>query len=288
MHKEFKDYNKEELIDKIEKISIEKVGKQIVTKYGDSVLSIANVSNRYEIFDIKTYLKNKLDIIEENFKIKKYFFRIRKGVQELTLLSDTVNINGINFYKSFFILNSSDKSRRLNFNVGLYSDINKLFIVSSVKNLGLSKKHLKGVTAAAELSSEGLNGETFTEQIESLKSLVDHKIKFSKLKECIVVKEDVKSNHMKFDAFKNSIIHHALDGRLSLNSVQYNTLQTPSERLIIDINNDFYIDAFLAFQIYMRIFNKKDSYVILKETEKIMKITQCSVRNNILEELGIF
>lgn len=288
MHKEFKDYNKEELIDKIDKISIQKVGEQVVTKYGDSVLSVSNVSSRYEIFDIKSYLKNKLDIIEKNFIITKYFFRVHKGIQELTLLSDTITINGINFYKSFFILNSSDKSRRLNFNVGLYSDINNFFVVSSVKNLALSKKHLKGVTEAAETSSEGLNGETFTEQINSLQSLVGHRIQLSKLKDCIVVDEDVKSNHMKFDAFKNSIIYYNLDKRLNLNSEQYNTLKTPSDKLIIDINNDFYIDAFLAFQTYMRIFNKQDSHIILRESEKIMKMTQWSVRNQTLEELGIF
>jgi len=94
MKKTFKDYNKEELVNKIDQILIEQVEGQVITKYGSSVLSVANVSNRYEIFDIKTYLKNKIDIIEKNFNITKYFFRIYKGVQELTLLSDTIEIEG--------------------------------------------------------------------------------------------------------------------------------------------------------------------------------------------------
>ena len=130
-----------------------------------------------------------------------------KGIQELTLLSDTIEIEGISFYKSFFILNSSDKSRRLSFNAGLYCDSKNFYIIPSVRNLGLTKKHLKGVTEAAEEATVGLNDETFNEQIESLKSLVGHRISFSKLREVILGdNQDIpKINHLKFDAFKNSI-----------------------------------------------------------------------------------
>ena len=54
-----------------------------------------------------------------------------------------------------------------------------------------------------------------------------------------------------------------------------------------EIEDDFYLDAFLTFQIYMTIFNKQDSHIIKKETERIMGITQWAVRNSILESLGI-
>lgn len=288
MRRSFKEYNKQDLFDKIEQISIEQVENQIITKYGSSVLSVANVSNRYEIFDIKSYLKSKIDVIENNFNITKYFFRVHKGVQELTLLSDSIEIEGVNFYKSFFILNSSDKSRRLSFNAGLYSDVKNFYVVSSIKNLGLTKKHLKGVTEAAEMASEGLNGETFNEQIESLQNLVGHRISLSKLKESIVVDSEIKAEHMKFDAFKNAIIYYSSEGRLKLTSSQYVTLKTPSEKLEINNNNDFYVDAFWAFQTYMRLFNKQDSHVVKRETERIMSITQWAVRNQALEQLGIF
>jgi CRISPR/Cas system CMR-associated protein Cmr5 small subunit len=57
--------------------------------------------------------------------------------------------------------------------------------------------------------------------------------------------------------------------------------------LNIDSSNDFYIDAFWAFQVYLRLFNKQDSHVVKRETERIMSITQWSVRNQTLEALGI-
>ena len=63
-------------------------------------------------------------------------------------------------------------------------------------------------------------------------------------------------------------------------------LLTQSDRLN-EIVDDFYLDAFLTFQIYMTIFNKQDSHIIKKETERIMGITQWAVRNSILESLGI-
>lgn len=284
----YTNYNKQELVDKINSISISlSESGQVITKYHDRVVSISNVSKLYEIFDIKKYLIDKLDLIEKNFNIIKYDFKIKKGIQYLTLLSDTINIEGVEYHKSFFILNSSDKSRRLSFNVGLYSSTKNLYIINSVKNIGLVKKHLRGVTEAAEMASAGLNDETFTEQIDLIKSLIGHRISLSKLKDIIVEYPDVKTNHLRFDAFKNSIIYYNSEGRLNLTNDQRNVLRTPSDRLTLDIRTDFYIDAFWAFQTYLKLFNRQDSHVIKRETERIMNITQWSVRNAQLESLGI-
>lgn len=284
----YQSYNKQELINKINSISISLNGAgQVVTKYQDRVLSISNVSKRYEIFDIKKYLLEKIDLIEKNFNISKYHFQVTKGIQSLTLLSDKITIEGVDYHKSFFILNSSDKSRRLSFNAGLYSEAKDLYIINSVKNVGLTKKHLRGVTQAAEQASTGLNDETFDEQINLIKSIVGHRISLSKLKDIIVDDADVQANHLKFDAFKNSIIYYNTEGRLNLTNEQRNTLRTQSTKLTIDNKNDFYIDAFWAFQTYLRLFNRQDSHVIRRETEKIMNITQWAVRNQQLELLGI-
>ncbi len=285
MKRNFIKYDKTELINKIDKISIERLGSQIVTKYDNVVRSISDVSKLYEIFDIKSYLKSKIDIIEKNFTISKYYFRISKGIQELILLSDSINIDGIDFHKSFFILNSSDKSRKLNFNAGLYS--NNFYAISSAKNLGLTKKHLKGVTKTAEEASEGLSGESFDEQVENLKSLVGHRISMSKLKSCIVLNDENKSDHLKFDSLKNNILNYSREGRLKLEDSQYKILKTKSENIIFDSSNDFYVDAFWVFQIYLRLFSRQDSHVVKKETLRIMAITQWSVRNQILESIGI-
>lgn len=283
--KGFKIYNKTELFNMIDKISIEKIENQVITKYDNRVINVSNVSNRYEIFDIGKYLKDKIDLIEKNFTITKYSFGLTKGRQSLTLISDGVEIGGIEFHKSFYILNSTDKSRRLSFNAGLKSDN---FYTIGMNNVGLTKKHLKGVTQAAEDASVGLTGETFDEQIEALTSLVGHRIQFSKLRQIILGdKEEVPQiNHRKFDAFKNSVRFASSDRKVNLTSDEHKQLFQDSESMKT-IQHDFYLDAFWSFQMYLRLFNKQDSHIIKNETERIMKMTQWAVRNNVLEALGI-
>lgn len=287
----YTDYNKEQLFSIIDKISITKEGTQVITKYGSRIIKVANVSNRYEIFDISKYLKDKIETIEKNFKISKYRLDIIGGKQYLQLISDSIQVGGVDFHKSFYILNSSDKSRRLSFNVGLYSDINDLYVIGS-SNTGLIKKHLKGVTHAAEVVSEGLNGETFNEQIESMESIVGHKVAFSKLREIILGEGEIPQiNHRKFDAFKNNVRYVANKIELvqtKLSVEQRNMLYTESNKIKeVTIELDFYVDAFWAFQTYLKIFNRQDSHIIKIETERISKITQCSIRNSILESLGV-
>lgn len=290
--KGYQDYNKEQLFSIIEKIKITKEGSQVITKYGNRVLKIANVSNRYEIFDISKYLRDKIELIEKNFTISKYRFDIIGGKQYLQLISDTVEVGGTEFHKSFYILNSSDKSRRLSFNVGLFSEKSDLYVIGS-SNTGLIKKHLKGVTQAAEIASDGLNGETFDEQIQAMESIVGHKVSFSKLREIILGdnKEIPQVNHRKFDAFKNNVRYVANKIELiqtKLSNEQRNMLFIESSKLKeITKDLDFYVDAFWAFQTYLKIFNRQDSHIIKIETERILKITQCSVRNSLLESLGI-
>ena len=282
-------YNKQELVDRIDKISIERQDNVIITKYEGRVINATPVSNRYEIFDIVKYLKDKIDMIEKNFTITKYDFTMTSGRQYLKLISDKVQVGGLDFYKSFYILNSTDKTRRLSFNVGLYCDTRDFYVVG-VNNVGLVKKHLKGVTEAAEAATEGLNGETFNEQIESMNSLVGHQISFSKIREVILgdKKEIPQINHRKFDAFKNMIRYAVSDGKLKLTKAQHDILFKESDKInTISSLEDFNLDAFWAFQVYLRIFNRQDSHIIKIETDRILKMTKWAIRNAVLESLGI-
>ena len=280
-------YIKQELLDRINEIDIQKVGDTVVTKYRDRVLKVVQVSDRYEIFDIAKYLKEKIELIEKNFTITKYRFTLTRGVQYLELLSDSIEINGQKYHKSFYILNSSDKSRRLSFNAGLYCEDANFYIISNVKNVGLTKKHLKGVTQAAEVASEGLNGETFDEQVESLKSIVGHRVALSKIRQIILGEDEVTQiAHRKFDAFKNSIRWARTTNGIT--EEQSRLLSRSSEYIkSIEQADDFYIDAFSVLQSYLKIFNREDAHIIKNETERIMKITQWAIRNAALESIGI-
>jgi hypothetical protein len=282
----YKPYNKSEILETFAKLQIVKTEHNMVnTIFNGRLINTTNVSNRYEIFDISTYIKEKLNCIEENFKINEYYLSIKGGVQSLELVSDKIEINDIIFKKTFYILNSSNKSRALNFSLGLKSD--NFYMVGN--NMSMYKKHLTGITMEAQVVTGDLKVESFDEQIESIKELVGHKIKFSKLRE-ILIGDDLdnipKVNHRRFDAFKNSICYTDL----------YNTLTNEQKRLIrkesekityIEQKDDFYMDAFYVFQKYLNIFDGQDPYVVKNETKRIMQITQWAVRNNILDLIGI-
>lgn len=279
----FKLYNKQELIDLINSIEISTNGKQVITKFKGRVVNISNVSNRYEVFDISSYIKSKLDDLEKNFTITYYKLRIYRGIQELTLLSDKVSIGGKNYYKSFFILNSTNKTRALNINMGLYCVDNNASYVFSIQNLSMRNKHYKGVTHKAEEISHFITDENFNEQIEAIDSLVGEKVMLSKLQE-VVVDKDLKINHTKFDAFKNQLLWSRTN-RNEFRDDQLKILMTRSENIKFSIQNDIEIDAFRAFNCYIQIFSRQDSFVIKKETQKIMNITKYFIRNQKIEEI---
>ena len=278
-------YNKEEVLRKIDLIDITKEGSSIITKYNDRIIKTATVSNRYEIFDIKSYLKSKIDLIEKNFTISHYYFYVKGGVQILDLISDTITINNSEYHKGFFILNSSDKSRCLNFNAGLHCKSTNWYFISPIKNIGLTKKHLTGISDIAENSTIGLNDETFNEQIELLKDLVNHRISYSNLYKIIVPDDTVKVNLSKMASFNSTIVNLHRNKQLTLLPIQLEMLKMPIEKITFD--GDFYLEAFQVFQIYLGLFNRQDSYLIKKESERIMQITQSYVRNSVLESLGI-
>jgi hypothetical protein len=280
----FLTWDKDEALKKINAIEIIRTDNQIVTKYFGTVKKVCNVSNKYEVFDIKEFLKAKIEQIEQNFDISHYKLKIKGGIQELILLSDDVTINSSTYYKSFYILNSSDKSRRLSMYMGLYRSDNNSYMVGSIKNMSLHKKHYKGVTEKAEEASLVIDGETFDEQIKSIQSLVGESVMLSKVRD-ILIDEDSNINHKKFDAFKNSLRYSNSDKVKGLSDTQVKTLSTPSERLEIDYKNDFSIDAYQVFNCYIQLFYNQDSHVVKKETDKILKITTCFIRDSKIEEI---
>lgn len=280
----YQPWSKSDLFTKINAIEITREGSQVVTKYFNRVINTTAVSPIYEVFDIRAFMVSKIDQLSANFNITWYKFVMKRGIQELTLLSDSVEINGTPYHKAFFILNSSDKSRRLNMNMGLYRADNNSYLVSAIRNMSLSKKHLRGVTQSAEEVSQKIDIETFDEQISAIKSLVGERVLLSKVRE-IILDKDLKVNHMKFDALKNQLRWSRTDKMDSLSSNQMETLMTQSERLVLDYTNDFSIDAYKLFNCYIQIFSRQDSYLVRRETEKILKITQCFVRDERINQI---
>lgn len=273
----YQSFNEEELFKKINKLNITQEGDKVVTYFGDREVSRVSVSKIYEIFDFKKYMIERIGELTNNFKIVASQLSLSGGIQELTLLSDKVKIGEYTYYKAFFILNSTNKYRRLSINLGLYqADNNTRF---SINNLNLSKKHYVGITDLAENVSEKITEESFNEQVEALRTLIGQKVLLSNVQKIIFGdKEEIpKSAHTNFDNFKRMLLGSS-DRIDEISNEQRATLRTPSESLRITPKSDFAIDAFKVFNCYIRCFENKDSHVIVRETEKIMQITQYFIR----------
>lgn len=281
-------YNKSELLNKLEKLEIINNNNKVITKYNGRVLKVTNVSDRYEVFDIVKYIKDKIDIIEKNFKISKYELIISGGVQLLKLTSDVINLSGIEFKKSFFILNSSDKTKRLSLNIGLVCDMFGFYIVDG-NSAYVENKHLRGVTEMAEGASNSFNEESFEDQINSINSIINHQVKYSDIKKIILGdKEEIpKINFKKLEAFNRSLYYN--NKNLNLDSIKRSYLLNSHKSKSLDVpeDKDFEIDAFLAFREYMKIFKNKDPQIVKKETSRILNITKYAKRMRALDLLGI-
>jgi|LakMenEpi03Aug12_release.lakeMendotaPanAssembly.Ray.scaffolds.fasta_scaffold229567_2 hypothetical protein len=284
------EYSRESLFEKLDQLKISRIYNTVITEWRNRVICSTEVSDKYEIFDIVKYFKDKIDEIEKSFKIEKYFLNIKGGKQSLDLISEEVEIAGKRFQKTFHMQNSTDRSRRLGFNTGLYSVDDKYILISAVNQVSLYKAHIKGVTQAAEDASAGISNETFDEQISALKDLVGHRVAFSKIRGVILGDDEKVPQiaHKRFDNFVSSLKSASRYGITKEDYTKYNIPRQKSEYIKeIKFNDDFFIDAFDVIMCYLRAFGGQETHIIKNESERIMKITQWSVRNDMLAMLGI-
>ena len=281
-----KSFDKEPLFKFIDSFEIEKDGDILITKFAGRVIKTVSVSNKYEIFDFRKYLKDKIDLISDNFNINEYSTYFTGGLQEIRLYSDKVEIGEDVYEKCFYFLNSTDKTRVLNLNLGLYNRSKNLYSAFSKSEFSLRKKHLIGVTEAANNVSTKFSDNTFDAEIESIKSLIGHSVKLSSIQNIIITGENGESTiggHAKFDAFKK-----ALEDKMSSKQtiLRMKSVDLADKYLGKDSEKfDFYVDAYDTFVLYTSLFASRDSYVVAKETERIMSITQQMIRSSKLDEL---
>lgn len=284
------DYSRDKLFEQLDGLKIYKSGGTVITEYNGRVICTTDVSDKYEIFDIVSYFKERIDEIEKAFKIEKYFLAIRGGKQTLDLVSEEVEIAGKVFQKTFHMQNSSDRSRRLGFNTGLYNIDDKYVVINAMNQVSLHKAHVKGVTKAAEDASKGISAETFDEQIAALNDLVGHQVALSKVREIILGEADKVPQiaHKRYDSFVSSLRSASYSGITKQDYSKNRVLGKKSEYIKeITIDDNFFMDAFDVIMCYLRAFGGQETHVIKNESERIMKITQCSVRNDALAMLGI-
>lgn len=279
-----KNFDYKELVEKVNKVNIELIDDEVITRYGDSVLAISKVSNRYEIFDFKPFVINCINEVMKSYELESYVLLLVRGVQEIRLYSKPEIIKGEEFRRTFYLLNSSDKSRALSFSYGLRHN-NFDFIL---KGGTINKKHYKGITDYVEERID-LDDTIFQQQIEVLKKIIGDQILMSNVQKVIVendiLAEGKKSLQKNFEQVRY-ILYRKTDRTLpqeyrkKLYSYIGNSLVDFSDPV-----NDFMIDSFTVLKAYLSLFNRCDCSIIRRESERISELSVYQNRVSVLDEL---
>jgi hypothetical protein len=285
MTKEF-DYTR--LLNEISGIEIKLEGDEVATYYNNRQVSRKKVSTKYEIFDFKPFVIQCIDSVIEKYDIEKYELTLTGGRQEIRLFSYPEVINGEEFRKTFYLLNSSDKSRALSFSYGL-KHMGFHYISTSG---AIYKKHYTGITKYVE-DRVDLDDSVFTEQIEILKDLIGSPIHMSNVQKVITESEVLSESKVtfrnNFDNFRRRLYDNTYNNtdiseedRKKLYVNYWNRVKSVDFCLP---ENDFIVDSFLVFRTYLELFNKRDAQIIKNESKRISNLTIIGQRESNIDEL---
>jgi hypothetical protein len=272
-------YNKESLQEKISRISITQEGNYVITKYDNKVIADIKVSDLYQVFDFKNFSMNVIDQVENYFMPQFQQITIYSGRQELRLVGEEVIVNGDKFYKMFNLLNSTDKSRSLQINIGLMRLICTNGAVISVKDeySNIKVKHFKS-TLPEKIEEFNNSMKNFNVCIEQqcviLDSLRNKIISFKDIANKLVWDEKLEeisdTKMLKLKAFAKKLLGSNTDKLDKLTSEQMKFLKNPQNYL--DKNIDIEVPAYKAFNCYVECYREYDSATMNLETNRILSL----------------
>jgi len=274
-------YDKNTIFQTLDNLKISRNNNNILTHFNGELTSNTIVTDRYELFDFPTFAKEVIGEVENYFDPETYQMRISAGQQELRLIGEQVLINGDLYSKMFNILNSTDKSRALQLNVGLIRFIcsNGMVIAADDEYSGLKTKHFKA-TLPEKVKEFIHNLDKFeiniNKQSEVIENLNGRFVSFRELAKVLAVDEygiinDSKS--LKLRAFANKLLTSQTDKLVDLNSEQISLLKNAQMFLNPEFAKvDVEMSAYKALNCWTEVYRNYDSSVLKRETNRILQL----------------
>lgn len=273
-------YNRTKVLDGLNKLEVEQTGLTVVTSYNDHVLKETQVSPKYYTFDFPNFVAGVIPAVEQYFTPSNYLLRMIGGRQEIRLFGEEMKINGETFYRMLSIVNSTDKSRALQMNMGLLRLVcsNGAMVSAPGEAVSIKGKHYKA-SLPDKISdfTEGL--ERFktitTQQKEILSDLLGEKVSYRQLANTLVrneANEVVDSKVKMLSRFAGKLLTSNTDRVLNVTEEQRNLLMQPELVLYSKDSGDLEIDKYTAFNCYTEIFRANDTSKIKRECDRIMGI----------------
>lgn len=273
-------YNRTKVLDGLNKLKVEQTGLKVVTSYDDHVLKETQVSPKYYTFDFPNFVAGVLPTVEQYFTPLNYLLRMIGGRQEIRLIGEEMKINGETFYRMLSILNSTDKSRALQMNMGLLRLVcsNGAMVSVPGEAVQVKGKHYKAsLSDKIENFTTGL--ERFTtitnQQKEVLSDLLGSKVSYRALANALVrneANEVVESKAKKLARFAGKLLTSDTDRLRTVSEEQRNLLLKPELVLYSKDSGDMEIDKYQAYNCYSEIFRSNDTGKIKRECDRIIGV----------------
>lgn len=275
------DYNKNDIFQTLDQLKLTQNGNTVLTHFGGIQISSSTVTEKYELFDFPGFAKEIVEEVGNYFIPERYQMRITKGQQELRLIGEEVIINGDKYSKMFNILNSTDKSRALQLNIGLIRFIctNGMVIAVDSEYSGLKTKHFKSTLpnkVEAFVEKLGDFNVCVNKQSQTLENLQGRFVSFKELSQKIAMDEQQMINQggiLKLKAFGKKLMESNTDRIIDLKSEQISLLRNPQLFLNPGYQNvDVEMSAYQALNCWTEVYRNYDSSILKRETNRILEL----------------
>jgi len=261
----------------LKKMTIFQNGGGVRTFYNDTVISETQVSDKYQVFDFPKFCLDVIPMVTKAFTPEKAILRINKGVQELRLIGETFILDGEEFKKQLNIVSSTNKSKALQINIGLWRKVcsNGMFASVDGASTGFKVKHFKSTLNTklqAFLKRLPEFNSFINEQKAVLLKLNAENTSFNTVVKKLIVKDGkvVPSNLLKVKSFSRKLTKSESDKILGLSGEQEKLLKNPVLALEDTNKSDVEMTKMRALNCWTEVFRNCDSSTIKRETKRIL------------------
>lgn len=277
-------YNRAKVIESMNKLSVEQVGHAVMTSYDDRLLKEAHVSDKYLMFDFPNFVGELIPRVENYFTPSNYLLRMIGGRQELRLIGEQMKINGEVFYRMLSILNSTDKSRALQMNMGLMRLVctNGMTVGVPNESIQIRGKHYKS-SLPDKIEGFSIGIERFktitNNQKEIISDLLGKKVSYRTVANALVRNKEgevVDSKMKKLNRLASKLLTSETDQLLNMSDEQRDLLNKPELVIYHKDKGDLELDAYKLFNCYSEIFRANDTGKIKRECDRMIGIIATS------------
>jgi hypothetical protein len=272
-------YVQEEVLDKIQKFDIQHEKLTVKTSYDHRVLAVVDVSEKYWSFDFKTFAINIIKTINRYFSPEKYSFRINGGAQEIRFIGGIAKVGSDVYYKMFNLVNSSDKSRALQMNIGLVREANNVPVIISVENENASVSGRHFYKSLPDRLNHFVDilpefNIIIEKQVAHLKKLDESTVSLKSIyRELLREDEDgvIKpSDILRVRALTKRLLKSRIPEVMNITTHELDLLNHPKD--LFKSTFDIKVNAKHIVNLYTEIYSQRDSTTIERECRRLIEI----------------